>query len=63
MNVNLIQVLVNPYFYSNSGEFTIIISEQLEPLCRFPCYRLHTKRYEHLGLMSKKMRKDGSAKT
>jgi hypothetical protein len=62
-NVNLIQVLVNPYFYSNSGEFTNIISEHLEPLCRFLCYRLHTKRYELLGLTSKKMRKGGSAKT
>ena len=36
-NVNLIQVLVNPYFYSNSGYFTNIISEHLEPLCRFLC--------------------------
>jgi hypothetical protein len=61
-NVNLIQVLVNPYFYSNNGEFTNIISEHLEPLCRFLCYRLHTKRYELLGLTSK-MRKGGSAKT
>jgi hypothetical protein len=32
-NVNLIQVLVNPYVYSNNGEFTNIISEHLEPLC------------------------------
>jgi hypothetical protein len=35
-NFNLIQVLVNPYAYSNNGEFTNIISEHLEPLCRFP---------------------------
>ena len=60
-NVKLLQVLVNPYFYSNNGEFTNIISEQLEPRCRYLCYRLHTKRYELLGLMSKKMRKGGSA--
>jgi hypothetical protein len=33
-NVNLIQVLVNPYVYSNNAEFTNIISEHLEPLCR-----------------------------
>jgi hypothetical protein len=38
-NVNLIQVLVNPYFYSNSEEFTNIISEHLEPLCRFLSYK------------------------
>ena len=62
-NVNLLQVLVNPYFYSNSGEFTNIISEHLELLCRFLCDRLHTTRYELLGLTSKKMRKGGGAKT
>jgi hypothetical protein len=62
-NINLIQVLVNPYFYSNNREFTNIISEYLELLCRFICYRLHTKRYELLGLMSNKTRKGGSAKT
>ena len=61
-NINLSQVLVNPYFYSNNGEFTNIIGEQLEPRCRLLCYRLHTKCYELLGLMSKKMRKGGSAK-
>jgi hypothetical protein len=33
-NVNLLQVLVNPYVYSNNGEFTNIISEHLEPLRR-----------------------------
>jgi hypothetical protein len=37
-NVNLLQVLVNPYFYSNNGEFSNIISEHLEPLCRFQMY-------------------------
>ena len=58
-NVNLLQVLVNPYVYSNNGEFTNIISKHLEPLCRFLCFRLHTKRYELLGLTSKKMKKGG----
>jgi hypothetical protein len=61
-NVNLLQVLVNPYVYSNNGEFTNIISKHLEPMCRFLCFRLHTKRYELLGLTSKKMKKGGSAK-
>ena len=54
---------MNPYVYSNNGEFTNIISEHVEPLCRFLCFRLHTKRYELLGLTSKKMRKGDSAKT
>ena len=52
-NIDLLTLIVNPFYYCtqlSAKEFILDISNQLEPLCRCLCYRLHTKRYELLGI-------------
>jgi hypothetical protein len=47
---NLLQLIVNPYYYATNSDMSTDISNCLEPLCRNLCYQLHTKRYQLLGI-------------
>ena len=65
VSIVLLQVLINPHYYSKyvkSDDFGQDITQYLEPLCRCLCYKLHSRRYELLGLMSKPVNRKKTTK-
>ena len=57
LKLDLLTILVNPFYYCSklgSNALTSDIASCLELLCRGLCYRLHLKRYELLGVTTKR---------
>ena len=65
--IDILKLIINPFIYVDKYDITQkksldTIGEVLESLCRQLLYKIHNKRYELLGLIENKKRKNGKKK-